>query len=59
MERLRPHHDVFLAAPRLLAVGEWLDRQGPQDQFEWWTARLGLPDWAREPPILVDVGRDS
>jgi hypothetical protein len=37
----------FWGCAALLAVGEWLDWQGPQDQFEWWTARLGLPDWAR------------
>jgi len=37
----------FWSCAALLSVGEWLDWQGPQDQFEWWTAHLGQPDWTR------------
>jgi hypothetical protein len=35
----------FWGCAALFSVGEWLDWQGPQNQFQLWTPHLGQPDW--------------
>jgi hypothetical protein len=36
----------FWACAGLFSVGEWADWRMAQDQFEWWAAQFGHPDWA-------------
>jgi hypothetical protein len=45
VDPLRPRHALLLGLRGVVLGREWLDWQGPQNQFQLWTPHLGQPDW--------------